>query len=396
MTGFPQQNETFNGECKMIIGVPKEIAVKGGFEEKRVSLSPAVAHEIKRAGLEVVVETGAGLGAHFSDQEYRDAGAMVVFSKEEAYRRADLVLKVQSPLENEWGFLRDNHILMGFLFLPISSSSLIDLMIHRQITAVGMELVARADGEHPLQRPMSKIAGKMAPQIAGRLLQANVRSGRGILLGGIEGVPSAEVVILGAGVLGSSAAQSFAGLGASVYVVDREIRHLERLASEAQGRVTTVLYHQRNLEKLVQFADVLVCAVQAPGERTPLLVTREMVKTMRPGSVILDFSVDQGGAVETMRLTHSEEMTYLEEGVIHFGVPNVPSWVPRTAAHALSNAILPYLTQIGDLGLRESIILNPELRSGVCVYQGQVTHYRLPGVPRSACVEIDSILGEEA
>jgi len=360
----------------MIIGIPKEIAVKGGLEEKRVSLSPPAVRELTNHGIQVLVEKSAGEGAHFSDDNYREAGAVVVYSKEEAYRRADIVVKVQVPLQEEWEFLKEDQILFGFLILGLSPRPLLELVLERNILSIGMELVVRDDGTHPLQRPMSKIAGKMAPQIAGRLLQGNIKGGRGILLGGIEGIPPAEVVVVGGGTLGSCAATSFKGLGCSVYVVDKDLRQLERVSQEVPGTIT-VSYNQRNMAKLASFADVLVAAVQIPGERTPVLVTRDMVKTMRRGSVVIDFSIDQGGAIETSRLTPTEEFSFNLDGVIHFAVPNVPSWVPRTSSHALSNAVLPYLMTLAEDGWENALRQLPEIRRGVCTCRGYTTRLHL-------------------
>ncbi|MFB3903958.1 MAG: alanine dehydrogenase [Acidobacteriota bacterium] len=374
----------------MIIGIPKEIAVKGGLEEKRVSLSPPAVRELTNHGIQVLVEKSAGEGAHFSDDNYRDAGAVVVYSKEEAYRRADIVVKVQVPLEEEWDFLKEDQILFGFLILGLSPPSLLDLLLERRILSIGMELVQRDDATHPLQRPMSKIAGQMAPQIAGRLLQGNIKGGRGILLGGIEGIPPAEVVILGGGTLGSCAARSFKGLGCSVYVVDKDLRQLEKVSQEVPGTIT-VSYNQRNLAKLASFADVLVAAVQVPGERAPILVTRDMVKTMRRGSVVIDFSIDQGGAVETSRLTPTDEFTFNLNGVIHFAVPNVPSWVPRTSSHALSNAVLPYLLTLAEDGWEDGLRRVAELRRGVCTCRGYITRPTL-GESGKGYQSVDTLL----
>jgi len=360
----------------MIIGIPKEIAVKGGLEEKRVSLSPPAVRELTNHGIQVLVEKNAGEGAHFSDDNYREAGAVIVYSKEEAYRRADIVVKVQVPLQEEWDYLKEDQILFGFLILGLSPPPLLELVLERHILSIGMELVVRDDGTHPLQRPMSKIAGKMAPQIAGRLLQGNIKGGRGILLGGIEGIPPAEVVVLGGGTLGSCAARSFKGLGCSVYVVDKDLRQLEKVSQDVPGTIT-VSYNQRNMAKLASFADVLVAAVQVPGERTPVLVTRDMVKTMRRGSVVIDFSIDQGGAVETSRLTPTEEFSFNLDGVIHFAVPNVPSWVPRTSSHALSNAVLPYLLTLAEEGWENALRHLGELRRGVCTCAGYTTRLHL-------------------
>jgi len=376
----------------MIIGIPKEIAVRGGLEEKRVSLSPPAVRELTSQGVQVLVEKGAGEGAHFSDDNYREAGAVVVYSKEEAYRRADLVVKVQVPLEEEWDYLREDQILFAFLILGLSPRPLLDLILDRNILSIGMELVQREDASHPLQRPMSKIAGKMAPQIAGRLLQGNIKGGRGILLGGIEGIPPAEVVILGGGTLGSCAALSFKGLGCSVYVVDKDLRQLEKVSQEVPGTIT-VSYNQRNLAKLASFADVLMAAVQVPGERTPVLVTREMVKTMRRGSVIIDFSIDQGGAVETSRLTPTEDFIYNLDGVIHFAVPNLPSLVPRTSSHALSNAVLPYLLALAEEGWQKAVSHMPELRRGICTCRGYVTRQHL-GVAGKGYQSVETLLEE--
>jgi alanine dehydrogenase len=361
----------------MIIGIPKEITVRGGHEEKRVSLSPAAVRELTHQGVQVIVEKGAGEGAHFSDENYREAGADIVYSKEEAYRRADVLVKVQVPGPEEWNYIKEEQILIGFLFLGICSSTFVDLLLERRVTAIGMELVEREDGTRPLQRQMSKIAGKMAPQIAGRLLQGNYKGGRGILLGGIEGIPPAEVVILGGGTLGSCAARSFAGLGCSVYVVDKDLRRLETIGSDTPG-IVTLSYNQRNLSKLTTFADVLVTAVQVPGQPTPVLVNRTMVTSMRKGSVVIDFSIDQGGAVETSRLTPNEDFTFNLDGVIHFGVPNVPSWVPRTSSHALSNALLPYLLTVAGDGWPKALTESAELRKGVCTWKGHATKVQLP------------------
>ena len=376
----------------MIIGIPKEVAVGQAAVEKRVSLSPAAVGDLTGNGISVMVEQGAGEGAHFSDDEYREAGADIVYSKEEAYRRSDLVLKVQVPQEEEWPHLKEDHVLMGFLLLDVASRKLLQLILERNITAIGMELFVTKDGTHPVQRAMSKIAGKMAPQIAGRLLQSNNRMGRGILLGGIEGVPPANVVILGCGTLGTNAAKSFTGLGATVHVMDKDFHRLERVAQETGDRAVTFPYNQKNLEKLTRFADVLICAVQIPGERAPRLVTREMVRAMKPGSVLIDFAVDHGGVSETTRLTPTEDMVYIEENVTHFAVPNVPSWVARTATHVLSNSLLAYLLTICSEGIPRAIRESDEIRPGICTYNGFVTSSHLPGSMGKGYRAIESLV----
>jgi len=276
----------------MIIGVPKEYIGKG-LEERRVGLSPAGVKELSEMGIKVVVENGAGEAAGFSNEEYKKSGASIVYSKEEAYKRADLVLKIRAPKENEWDLLRENQALWGYLHLAVAPKRFIEILVNRKIIAVGYEVIQREDGTLPVLKPMSEIAGIMSVQIAGRLLESKGKFGRGILLGGIPGIPPADVVIVGGGTLGYYAAKAFSGIGASVYVVDKDVRRLEYIEHTLPGRIVTMLYTRRNLEKLVRFADVLVCAVLVPGARAPILITREMVKTMRKGSVIMEFSIDQ-------------------------------------------------------------------------------------------------------
>ncbi|MGD2049051.1 MAG: alanine dehydrogenase, partial [Chloroflexota bacterium] len=293
----------------MEIGVPKEIRDL----EMRVGITPAGVLALVQAGHTVYVERSAGAGAGFSDEHYRRAGAHIVYTAAEAYGRADLVAKVTRPTAQEHRFFRHGQTICSFLHLPVSSPDLIEALIEREITAVAYETMQDDDGLLPVVVPMSEIAGRLSPIIAGRLLMNN-KGGRGILLSGIPGVPPAAIVILGGGVLGFNAARAFLGLGAQVTVLDRDIRKLQHLDDAFSGRVTTMISIEYNLNRAIAFADVLVGCVLVPGQRAPVLVSREMVRQMRPGSVIIDFSIDQGGCVATSRPTTLRDQTYADEG----------------------------------------------------------------------------------
>ena len=318
------------------------------------------------------MECGAGSGAHFSDGDYEGAGAQMVLSHQESFQRADLVCKVGLPDESELDLTREGQVLTGFLHLITAPKSIVKKLLGKGITAIGYELIEEADGRLPVLRPTSQIAGRMAPQLAGRLLER----GRGTLLGGIPGIPPADVVILGGGTLGYQAARALRGVGAMVYVLERH-RRLDDLDRHFAGNVVTALATQANIEKFVRFADVLIGAVLVPGARAPILVTREMVRSMEPGAVIIDFSIDHGGCVETSRPTPSEDYVYAEEGVLHFCMPNVSSLVARTASHAVTNAALPYLKGIVEAGLVESLRTMEDLSKGVAVHAGSITQEHL-------------------
>jgi alanine dehydrogenase len=265
----------------------------------------------------------------------------------------------------------------GFLHIALAPDELVRTFLDKNITALSYEVVQEEDGRLPLLVPQSEIAGKMAVQIAGSLLESKKKGRRGILLGGLAGIPPAEVVILGGGTLGFAAALSFSGIGASVLVVDKNLERLDEIDRFTSGRVVTVVSNMRNLEKLVMFADVLVGAVLIPGSRAPILVTEKMVQTMKKGSVILDFSVDQGSCVETSRPTPTEESVYSKHGVVHFAMTNVPSLVARTSCYALTNSVLPYLHLIATKGLEGALADSHDLVQGVCIYKGHVSRQNL-------------------
>ena len=315
----------------MNIGIPKE---RRPFEF-RVGLSPAGIEILTQAGHKVFVEHEAGVGAGFSDEEYEKAGARLAYSTEEAFGRADLLLKVARPLKEEMEWLRPGSILAGFLHLSSARQDKVDILLENKITSIAYEQIKAPDGTLPVLRPVSQIGGAMAAQIAARLLQNNW-GGKGILMGGVPGVPPAEAIVLGAGVVGTYATQMFLGMGAHVTVLDHNLNSLQRIWDRFPN-IVTKLSTRRNIERSVAYADVVVGAVLASGQRAPILVTREMVRSMKPRSVIMDVSIDEGGCIETSRPTSHEHPVYIEEGILHYCVPNMTGAVARTATHAFVN-----------------------------------------------------------
>ncbi len=353
----------------MRFGVPKEVRDL----EMRVGLTPAGVHALVDAGHTVYVERNAGLGAGFSDEDYRAAGAEIVYSAEETYGRAEVIVKATRPTRAEHHLLRSGQTLLCYLHLAVASRDLTETLEMREVTAIAYEMIQEDDGTLPVLMPTSELAGRLAPMIASELLSSHM-GGRGILLSGMHGVPPAEVVILGAGVVGSHAARCFSGLGAHVTVLDHNPRRLQHVDSMLRGRIVTLFTSPYNLHKVVRFADVLVGCVLVPGARSPVLVTREMVQSMRPRAVIIDFSIDQGGCVETSRPTTHRDPFYIEEGVVHYCVPNAPARVARSASHALTNAALPYLLLIGQYGVDGALERSTALRRGVNVLRGRLLH----------------------
>ncbi|NOX38260.1 MAG: alanine dehydrogenase [Calditrichaeota bacterium] len=356
----------------MNFGVPKEVRPF----EFRVGMTPAAADAVIRAGHQVYIEKGAGDGAGFHDQDYLDVGAHIVYSAHEAYGRADVVVKVSRPTEDEYRYFIKGQTIMSFLNLSVASPDLLEALKANQITAIAYETIQSDNGTLPVLLPTSEVAGRMAPIIAGRLMES-LAGGRGILLSGIPGIPPAQVVILGAGVLGTNAARAFHNIGAEVTVLDKNMNALQRIDNMFNGKVSTMLANPFNIAKAVSFADVLVGAVAIPGQRAPILVNREMVKSMRKRAVIIDFSIDNGGCVETSRPTNLKYPSFIEEGIIHYCAPNVPALVARTASYALSNALLPFLLHIGQQGIPEALKTSPDLARGVNLLKGKLAH---PGV----------------
>ncbi|MEK6751571.1 MAG: alanine dehydrogenase [Chloroflexota bacterium] len=352
----------------MYIGIPKESRPF----EYRVGLSPAGVEILSQNGHQLFVEHEAGVGAGFSDLEYEKAGARIAFSAEEVFGRADLLLKIARPIKQEMEWLKDGCTLAGLLHLASSSQDQIDLLLEKKVTALAYEQIVDVNGSLSVLRPFSLMCGAMASEIAARLLQNNW-GGKGILLSGLPGVPPAEVVIIGGGAVGFSAMQAMIGAGAHVTVIDRNMSVLERIV-EKYPRVVTMISTKRNIERATAFADVVIGAVLVSGQRAPIVVTREMVKGMKPRSVILDVSIDQGGCVETSRPTTHEHPTFIEEGIVHFCVPNIPGVVARTASHVFLNAAIPYILDVANKGVEHAMQESPSIEAAVNTFNGKLLH----------------------
>ncbi len=352
----------------MNIGIPKESRPF----EYRVGLSPAGVEILIQHGHQVVVEHDAGAQTGFSDKDYEKVGAKLVFSPEESFGRPDLVLKVSRPTREELNWIRPGTTVAGFLHLASTRQDKIDVLLEKKITSIAYEQIQAPDGSLPVLRPFSQMGGAMVAQIAARLLQNNW-GGRGILMGGVPGVPPAEVVIIGAGVAGTSAAQMFVNMGAHVTVIDQSLAALQRIWDRLPGIVTKIAT-KRNIETSVMYADVVVGAILVAGQRAPIVVTREMVRSMKPRAVIMDVSIDEGGCVETSRPTTHEHPVYIEENVLHYCVPNITGAVARTATHAFVNVGMPYILEIADKGADGAVAASPDIALGVNTHAGQLQH----------------------
>jgi len=349
----------------MRIGIPKE----NHNEERRVALTPAGVDALTRSGHIVFLESGAGTGSNFSDEDFVKTGVTVVYSKEEVYNQSDMIVKVAPLTEMEVGMLQDNQVLFSFLHLAVSKKKIMIELLKKKVVAIGYELIER-DGRLPLLHSMSEIAGQLAIQVAERYLESFNKGGRGVLLGGIPGVAPSAVVILGAGVVGKTAARAALGRGAQVIVLDKDVHRLRKIENEFQKRITTVIANTYTISRGVKFADVLIGAVLIKGGKTPHLVTEDMVKQMKRGAVIVDVSIDQGGCIETSRLTTISDPVYMVHDVIHYCVPNMPSLVSRTASYGLNNAVFEYIQRIAEDGVVDALSNDTGLSKGVCTYQG--------------------------
>ncbi len=352
----------------MNIGIIKEQSDR----EHRVALTPAGVHSLVEQGTTIYIEQGAGNMCRYQDDEYEDAGATIVYQREEAYGRADLILKVSRPAPEELAMMNEGKTLFSFLHLPVAGEKYLSNLISKKINSIGFELV-EDNGTLPILYAMSEIAGSMSVQIAARYLETT-QGGRGVLLGGIAGVPPAAVVVLGAGVVGISAAQAALGAGAHVIILDRDVNRLRTAEQIFRKNVTTAVANQYNLSKSIRYADVFIGAIMIKGERSPVVVTEGMVKTMKSGAVIVDVSIDQGGCVETSRPTSLVDPVFVRHNVVHYCVPNIPSSVARTATNGLNNAVLPYLLRIQQDGLSASLKTGPGFAKGVCTYAGKCTN----------------------
>ncbi|HBG74309.1 MAG: hypothetical protein A2X25_13395 [Chloroflexi bacterium GWB2_49_20] len=354
----------------MNIGIPKE---RRPFEY-RVGLSPAGVEMLCRAGHSCFVEHGAGLGAGFSDLDYEKAGARTVYLMDEVFGRSDLLVKVQRPIQEELEYLRPDSTIAGYLLLASARQDKIDVLLNKKITSIAFEQIQLADGSLPVLRPFSEVCGLMTGQIAARLLQSNL-GGKGILLSGVPGVPPAEVAVIGAGVVGTNSVRSFLGLGAHVTVLDNNIEALQKLYDRFPS-VVTMNSTERNIERVCSYADVVIGAVLIPGERSPIVVPRSIVQKMKPRSVIIDVSIDMGGCFETSRPTNHENPTFVEEGVTHYCVPNIPGVIARTATHAYVNAVMPYLEELTTSGIESAITNNNAIAAAVNTHNGEIRHLK--------------------
>ena len=352
----------------MIVGIPRERFV----DERRVGLSPAGVRALVEAGATVYIESGAGEGAGWPDSDYEEIGGRIAFSREEVLGRPDMIVKVLPPNAEESDLMRDDQVLLSYLQLPLARREVFDDFVERRITAIGLENVEKEDGRHPVRRAMSEIAGALAVHAAIEFLGTD-KGGRGVLVGGLPGVPPASVGIIGAGVVGTTAAQHALNMGAHVILIDHRVAPLRDAMRLCGQGLQTGIINEHNLEKMVKFVDVLIGAVLIEDYPTPHIVTREMVKMMKPRSVIVDVAIDQGGSIETSRPTTLSDPTYVEEGVIHYAVPNMPSRVSRTSTRAFQNQVIPLAKKIVADGIEKALQEHPYMISGLNLYKGEVT-----------------------
>lgn len=352
----------------MKIGVPKEIKT----HEYRVGLTPAGVRELTAHGHQVMVEHDAGLGIGYGDDAYIAAGASIAGGAAPIFAAAELIVKVKEPQPEEIAGLRRGQMLFTYLHLAADKTQT-EGLIRSGATCIAYETVTDRFGSLPLLAPMSEVAGRMAVQVGAHCLERE-QGGIGILLGGVPGVPPAKVVVLGGGVSGTNAARMAAGLEASVTIIDKSLPRLKELDLQFGARATTLFATTEAIERVVLTADLVIGAVLVPGAAAPKLVTRAMVKQMRPGSVMVDIAIDQGGCFETSRPTTHSIPTYVEEGVVHYCVTNMPGAVPRTSTYALTNATLPFILALADKGWRQAMLDDPYLRDGLNIHDRQVTH----------------------
>jgi alanine dehydrogenase len=370
----------------MIIGVPKEIKIS----EYRVGVVPSGARVLVGAGHEVLIQEGAGLGSGIPDSDYEAAGARLVASAAEVYGRAEMVLKVKEPLEPEYALLREDQILFTFLHLAPDKGQT-KALLESGCIGVAYETIQLADGSLPLLTPMSEVAGRMAAQVGATYLGKS-HGGRGILLGGVPGVKRGVATIIGGGVVGMNAARIAVGLGAQVYILDVNHRRMAFLDNIFGATITTLMSNEENIRRLLPDSDLVVGSVLIPGALTPWLVSREMIGSMKPGSVVVDVAIDQGGCFETSRPTSHQDPVYTVDGVVHYCVANIPGEVARTSTYALTNVTLPYALAIADKGLRRAVQEDPALAKGVNVCRGRITCSPVAQAYGESCTDLSVCL----
>lgn len=374
----------------MIIGVPKEIKNN----ENRVGITPAGVIDFVQKGHEVLIESNAGLGSGFTNQDYLEVGAKITPYVEEVWL-VDMVIKVKEPLPSEYRYFREGLILFTYLHLA-PEKELTEALVNNKVIAIAYETIQLENGSLPLLIPMSEVAGRMSVQIGAQYLEKH-EGGKGILIGGVPGVTPAEVVIVGGGIVGTNAAKIALGLGANVTILDTNIDRLRQLDDMFQGRVNTQMSNSFNIAASVKKADLLIGAVLIPGARAPRIVTEEMIKTMQPGSVVVDVAIDQGGSIETIdHITTHSQPTYEKYGVVHYAVANIPGAVARTSTIALTNVTIPYGVQIANKGYQQAAFENKALARGINVMNGNVTYQAVAEAHGYPYISVENLIMKES
>lgn len=339
--------------------------------ENRVGLTPSSVSLLVEKGHTIYVQAGAGLKSGYANEEYTSQGAKIVFTKDEVFGRSDVVLNISPLNQEECRLVREGQILFGFHYLAVARKSLVEELLRKEVTIIGYEIIQEDNNVLPFIESLSEVAGQMCLVISGHYLQTT-QGGRGKIIGGVVTVPPATAVIVGSGVFARSAIKALLAAGAHTIALSRNMERLRQLEEMTSGRLITLIASKYNLARMVKIADILIGAVLRPGERAPIMITKDMVKSMKKGSIIIDLAIDQGGCIETSRLTTLEHPTFVEEGIIHYCVPNITSAVSRTSTKVLSNLVSPYLLQIGELGIEQALKLNRALGRGVFVHKGTI------------------------
>ena len=370
----------------MIVGILKEIKT----EENRVSMTPAGVEVMKQNGHTVLVGKNAGTGSGFEDSVYTTSGAELIDTPEEIFSRADMVMHVKEPLPPEYDLIREDQIVFTYLHLA-AAQELTNVLIKSKSINIAYETIQKKDGSLPLLTPMSEVAGRMAIQQGAKYLEM-AHGGRGLLLGGVPGVNPGTVLVIGGGVVGTNAAKMACGIGAKVYILDFNLDRLRYLSDIMPANCFPLMSSPTTIRKLVKESDVVVGAVLIPGAKAPRLITKEMLKTMKKGSVIVDVAIDQGGCFETSKATTHSDPIYTVDGIIHYCVANMPGAVPKTSTNALTNATLPYAVEIANKGWKKAIKENPEIKPGVNVARGKVVYKGVAEAFGLECVSVDDLL----
>ncbi len=370
----------------MNLGIPVELS-----GDNRLALTPQSVELLVETGHSVLVEKDAGKRTHFFNEKFEAAGATILYSHEEIFGRSDVIVKSDHLIPHELDLIREEQILLGFHHLAVGDPKTVDKLVEQKATVIGYELIEDEDGILPVLYPTSEIAGQMSIQVASEYMKIP-RGGRGIILGGIPGVPPAVVVILGAGTVGRNACMAALGAGAQVIVLDKDIRKLREIERLFKKDAITAIATRKSIEEALALADVVIGAILIRGEKSPHIVSRKMLKKMKKGSLIIDLSIDQGGCFETSRPTTPKSPVYTVDGIMHFCIPNIPSCVGRTGTLALNNVLYPYIQQLSDLGIEEALKSNLALRRGLYIYRGIPIHPVIEKMFGLKVKDIDSLL----